>query len=91
MFLSARNRILGSLLASRFKFQRLLKSFQANWNAMKVFPVPVAIVSKCISTSSNRLKNFVYGIVLVVTAFPVPPLSSKGTSTNLSLHSLFSE
>jgi len=46
MLRSVRNRMRGRREGSRLRFQRLWKSFQAIWKAMKVFPVPVARVSR---------------------------------------------
>jgi len=43
---SARKRMRGRREGSRVRFQRLWKSFQAIWRAMKVLPVPVARVRR---------------------------------------------
>jgi len=44
MLRSARKRMRGRRVGSPERFQRLWKSFQAIWKAMKVLPVPVASV-----------------------------------------------
>ena len=46
MFLSARNRILGSLFPSLCLFHLAWNNFQTIWKAITVFPVPVASVKR---------------------------------------------
>jgi hypothetical protein len=46
IFRSARKRMRGRRIGSPERFQRAWKSFHAIWKAMKVFPVPVASVSR---------------------------------------------
>ena len=57
----------GRRVGSRVRFQRLWKSFQATWKAMKVLPVPVASVSRmrCLLVG-DRLHDALDGDVLVV-------------------------
>ena len=84
---SARKRMRGRRLGSAplfqsIKFQRALKSFHAIWNAMDVFPVPVASVRSMRSrpfaiASSTRSKRY----LLIEANGPCTALIGSGNSS----------
>jgi hypothetical protein len=64
----------GRRFGSRIKFQRLWKSFHAIWNAMNVFPVPVASVNKIRGVLlATRIQCPINGQILIIPSLEISP------------------